>query len=178
MQGDGRNFGASQNYSPQGPPQNYGPPGPGERRDPSPMNGYAPEGGDNYQGGRGPMPSYQGNYNQRGQGSYNHNVQGNYHPQGEQRDHIPPPGQGNSGGGFNPAQSGAYGQGGGYHGDGTGAPYGQGQSHGSYPGSTEGQRFPQGDQRNMQGEQRNYSSGGQTWNNQVRHFNTVNCLVL
>ncbi|XP_038877893.1 multiple organellar RNA editing factor 1, mitochondrial [Benincasa hispida] len=163
MQGDGHNFGATQNYSPQGPPQNYGPPGPGERRDPSPMNSYAPEGRDPYQGGRGPMPSYQGNFNQRGQGSYNHDVHGNY----QQSDYVPPPGQGSSGGGFNPAQGGAYGQGG-YHGHGTGMPYGQGQSHGSYPSSTEGQRFSQGDQRNMQGEQRNYTSGGQTWNDQGR----------
>lgn len=171
MQGDGRNFGPSQNYSPQGPPQHYGPPGPGERRDPSHANSYAPEGRDPYQGGRVPTPSYQGNYNnQRGQGSYNHDVQGNYHhPQGGQRDYVPPPGQGNSGSGFNSAQGGAYGQGG-YHGHGTGASYGQGQSHGSYPGSTEGQRFSQGDERNMQGEQRNHTSVGQTWNGQVRHF--------
>lgn len=144
------------------------------------MNNYSPEGGDAHQGGRGPTPSYQGNYNQRGQGSYNHNVQGNYHPhhQGDQRDYAPPPGQGNSGSGFNPAPAGAYGQGGGYRGHGTGAPYSQGQSHGSHTGSTEGQRFPQGDQRNTQEEERNYSSGGQTWNDQVRHLNTVNCLVI
>ncbi|XP_022998020.1 multiple organellar RNA editing factor 1, mitochondrial-like [Cucurbita maxima] len=166
MQGDGRNFGPSQNYTPQGPPQNYGPPGPGERRDPSPMNNYAPEGRDPYQGGRGSMPSNQGNYNQWGQGTHNHDVQGNYQPQGgAQRDYVPPPGQGNSGNGFNPAQGGAHGQGG-YHGYGTGTPYGQGQSHGSYPGSTEGQRFSQ----DMEGEQRNYTPGGQTWNSNQGRF--------
>ena len=58
-----------------------------ERRDYSPMNTYAPEARDSYQGGRGPMPYHQVNYNQRGYGSYNHEVQGNYLPQGEQRGH-------------------------------------------------------------------------------------------
>ncbi|TYK15748.1 multiple organellar RNA editing factor 1 [Cucumis melo var. makuwa] len=165
MQGDGHHSGPSHNYSPQGPPQNYGSQGPRESRNPSLMNDYPPQGRDFYQGGRGPMPSPQENYNRRGQGSYNHNVQGNY----QQRDYVPPPGPGNFGSGFNPAQGGPYGQGG-SRGHGTGTPYGQGQSHGSYPSPTEGQRSSQGDQRNMQGEQQNYNSGGQTWNDQVRRL--------
>uniref|UniRef100_A0A0A0KPX4 MORF/ORRM1/DAG-like MORF domain-containing protein n=1 Tax=Cucumis sativus TaxID=3659 RepID=A0A0A0KPX4_CUCSA len=53
-------------------------------------------------------------------------------PQREQRDCVPPPGQGNYGSGFNPTQGGPYVLGG-YRGHGAGTPYGQGQSHGSYP---------------------------------------------
>ncbi|KAE8648662.1 multiple organellar RNA editing factor 9, chloroplastic [Cucumis sativus] len=163
MQGDGHHSGASQNYPPQGPPQNYASQGPRESRNPSPMNNYSPEGRDFYQGGRGPMPSPQENYNRREQGSYNHNAQGNY----QERNYVPPPGPGNFGTEFNPAQGGPYGQGG-SRGHGTGTPYGQGQSHGSYRSPAEGQRSSQDDQRNMQGEQRNHNSGGQTWNNQGR----------
>ncbi|GLT86286.1 hypothetical protein SLE2022_044320 [Rubroshorea leprosula] len=67
MQGDGRNYGPPQNYPPQ---QNYGPQ--------QPMNNPS---------GRGPMPSYQGNYNQGGQGNYYPQEQRNF-PQGEQRNYA------------------------------------------------------------------------------------------
>ncbi|XP_016903399.2 multiple organellar RNA editing factor 4, mitochondrial-like isoform X1 [Cucumis melo] len=72
----------------------------GERRNYSPMNTYALEGRDLYQGERGPMPYHQVNYNQRGHGSYNHDMRRNYFPQGQHRDYVPPPCQSNYGSDF------------------------------------------------------------------------------
>ncbi|KAA0034173.1 multiple organellar RNA editing factor 4 [Cucumis melo var. makuwa] len=156
------------NYWPQGEQRDYTPPlgqvnfgggfSPwlGEMKDHLSVINYAPEGRDSYQGGRGPMPFHQGNYNQREQGSYNHDVQEIYQPEREQRVRVPPPGQGNYGSGFNPTQGGPYVLGG-YCSHGAGTPYGQGQSHGSYPNFTEGERFSLGDQRNVREEQLNYN---------------------
>ncbi|KAM5582263.1 multiple organellar RNA editing factor 1, mitochondrial [Rosa sericea] len=119
----GGNYRTSQNY----PHQTYAPPGQGENRGHAPVN--SPGGRDAYQPGRGPTPSYQGNYNQR--------VQGNG-PQGEQSAYAPP-GQveyrGNDrtyGYGQGPS-SGTHGHGlSGLQGPGTGESYGQGPSGGSY----------------------------------------------
>ncbi|KAE8648664.1 hypothetical protein Csa_009076 [Cucumis sativus] len=156
------------NYWPQGEQGDYAPPPGqvnfgggftpwfGEMKDHLPVNNYALEGRDSYHGGRNPMPFHQGNYSQREHGSYNHDVQENYQPQREQRDCVPPPGQGNYGSGFNPTQGGPYVLGG-YRGHGAGTPYGQGQSHGSYPNFIEGKKISLGDQRNMHEEQLNYN---------------------
>lgn len=148
----GRNYGNPQNYPSQ---QSYGPPGQGERRDPVPMN--APRGRDPrdpYQPGRGPMPSYQGNYNQGGPGNFHPQEQRNY-PQADQSSYAPS-GQGGYRGdnrNYGPTQGTNYGQGGvGYQGQGSPEAYGQGE------------------QRNVQGEQRNYPPMGQTGYDQVRPF--------
>lgn len=131
--------------------QNYG--------NPNPMNN-APGGQGNYQGDRrGPMPTYQGNYN-AGEGrnfnpprqmDFPTRDQGNYaHP--EQRDSTPPVGNYSQGGGGNYRQGtgaqygehrgGQYGQpGGGSYGQGASGQYGQG---GGQYGQGGGGNFGQG----------------------------------
>ncbi|KAI3715674.1 hypothetical protein L6452_22660 [Arctium lappa] len=120
--------------------QNYG--------NPNPMNN-APGGQGNYQGDRrGPMPTYQSNYN-AGEGrnlnparqtDFPTRDQGNY-ARPEQRDFTPPVGNYSQGGGGNYRQGtgGQYGQpSGGSYGQGTGGQYGQGGG-GNYRQGTGGQ---------------------------------------
>lgn len=157
MQRDGRNYGPIQNYPPQ---QNYGPPGQGDRRNPMPMNNM-----DRAPAGREPVSSHQGNYNQWGQ-------QNNYQewrdvPEGDRRNYAPQNDfQGNHMSHAPNCPNGSYGQGGqgggGYHGQGFGGGYGQGTgpNYGQGHSGHGGQSFPQGDWRNVQGDQRDYSSGG------------------
>ncbi|KAK4747584.1 hypothetical protein SAY87_014170 [Trapa incisa] len=170
QRGDWRNHEAPQNYHPQ---QNYGPPGQGERRNPMPMNNmeHAPA-------GRGPAPAHQSGYNQWGQQNPNtyYNQERRDMPPGDRRNYAPAQNdfQGNH---MNYAPStlgGSYGQGiqggsggggsaGGYHGQGMAGSYGRGpipsSGHG-YMRQGEGQRFPQGDQGNVQGDQGDFSPRG------------------
>ncbi|KAK9286379.1 hypothetical protein L1049_014774 [Liquidambar formosana] len=147
-QGDGRNYGLSQNYPPR---QNYGPTGQGERRDPMPMDNsnYGPGGRSAYQGEkRDSMPRDQGNYNQTEQGNYYPQEQRDF-PQGDRRGFAPPEqryfrgdnrnyappngenyGQG-SGGAHGQGPVGGHEWGGPAHGQGAGGSFGQGAG-GSY----------------------------------------------
>lgn len=165
MQGDGRSYGAHQNYQPQQnypprqnyqPQQNYAPPQnyPPQQKYPPPQNyppqqNFGPPGQgqregpmlvnnrDNAAGGR---DSYQAEG--RGpmpshQGNCNQAGQGNYNlPQGDRSGY----GRGNFSGA---SYGGSYGQG-------TSSSYGQ-----SYHGQGEDQRFSQADQGNIQGGHRN-----------------------
>ncbi|KAH9751191.1 multiple organellar RNA editing factor 1 [Citrus sinensis] len=165
MQGDGRSYGAHQNYQPQQnypprqnyqPQQNYAPPQnyPPQQKYPPPQNyppqqNFGPPGQgqregpmlvnnrDNAAGGR---DSYQAEG--RGpmpshQGNYNQAGQGNYNlPQGDQ-----------SGYGRGSFSGASYG---GSYGQGTSSSYGQ-----SYHGQGEDQRFSQADQGNIQGGHQN-----------------------
>ncbi|KAL6964401.1 hypothetical protein U1Q18_035455 [Sarracenia purpurea var. burkii] len=181
MYGDTRNFGQPQNSPMQ---SNYGPVGAGERRDPMPMNN-APGGRDpmpsyqatynqneqgfyNPQGGRIPpeqrdprgdnrnyAPPQGGTYGQGAGGNYGQ-VPGRNYGQGAGSNY----GQG-AGGSYGQGAGGNYGQGaGGNYGQGDGAVYRKETDFGlgqSYPGHGEEHRFSQVEQRNMQGEQRNYT---------------------
>ncbi|KAK3222914.1 hypothetical protein Dsin_009939 [Dipteronia sinensis] len=152
MQGDGRNYRAPQNVSPQQnyqPQQNFGTAGQGGG--PMPMNNtdYAPGGRGAYHADRGgPMPSYQGSYNQGQQGD-------RYPSQADQRNY----GQSNvARDNINytpPSHDGTYGQG-------AGPNYGQ-----NWQGS--GQGLTQVEQGNVEGDRRNYAPMGQTGIDQGRY---------
>lgn len=169
---DWRNYGPPQNYPPQ---QNYGPPGQGERRNPMPMNNmqYTPAGSEL-------TPAHQGGYNQWGQQNTYYNQEQRDMPQGDQRNYAPPQNAGNNMNYAPNTPGGSYGQGGqgggGYHGQGIAVGYGEGAvpNYGQgNMGQGEGQRFSQGDQRNVQGDQGGYGPGGP---NQVKHlFQSVIC---
>ncbi|KAJ4833055.1 hypothetical protein Tsubulata_001024 [Turnera subulata] len=130
-QGGGFQQGPPQNYPPQ---QNYGPPGQGERRDA-------------YQSNRaGPMPPYQGGYNQGHQGNQkDYGYPGQQDFRGDNRNYSP-----SQGGNYGQVPSPGYGQGGnpGYgqgpnpgYGQGPNPGYGQGVNpgHGQGPNSGYGQ---------------------------------------
>ncbi|PWA58672.1 hypothetical protein CTI12_AA398470 [Artemisia annua] len=124
----------------------------------------APGGQGNYQGDRrGPMPSYQSNYNQ-GEGRNTNPARPTDFPQRDQGSNFtPPPGgdysQGGAGG-FRQGSGGQYGQGrGGQYGQGGGGGYGQGAG-GQY-GQTGGGQYGQGGGGQFgQGGRGQYQQGG------------------